>query len=76
MVFFSMFGMRFLKGKFYSCSINEKFLDKVITSEDCFDYGGDWVNNPINFDNFQNSLLTLFMIATSESWSLLMLNAF
>lgn len=36
--------------------------------QDCFDYGGDWLNNDYNFDNIMASMLNLFVLSTTEGW--------
>ena len=36
--------------------------------QDCIDYGGTWLNEFPNFDNFGNALVTLFHLATTEGW--------
>lgn len=35
---------------------------------DCLDYGGDWVNKSFNFDNIIESMITLFVLSTTEGW--------
>ena len=35
---------------------------------DCYNYGGEWVQPDLNFDNTLNSLLTLITIQTTEGW--------
>ena len=47
---FSIIGVNYFKGTFYSCTWGELdlpdgiSLDNVITKFDCFNYGGDWEN--------------------------------
>jgi hypothetical protein len=36
--------------------------------QDCYDYGGNWINEDYNFDNVLNAMVTLFVIATTEGW--------
>ena len=34
----------------------------------CLMYGGEWVNNDLNFDNIQQSLNTILSILSTENW--------
>ena len=47
----------------------------IVYKEDCFDYGGDWVNSDFPYDNILQSLFNLFIISTSEGWVVFMLEA-
>ncbi len=38
----------------------------------CFDYGGEWINPPGNFDNTLYAIETLFTAMTTEGWVTLM----
>ena len=42
---------------------------------DCYNYGGEWVQPDLNFDNTLNSLLTLVTIQTTEGWIDVMWNS-
>jgi len=47
LVLFAILGTNFYKGKFYLChsdNIDELFVRNVKDKFDCFDYGGDWIN--------------------------------
>jgi hypothetical protein len=51
---FSILGTNFYKGKFYYChadNIPEPYASSITNKYDCFDYGGDWMNQDQNFDN-------------------------
>ena len=68
-VFYLLFGIfcvSFYKGSLFYCS-NVQDLDKVESKFDCLNLGGDWVNNPKNFDNAYNGIRTLFEVSTA-SW--------
>jgi len=66
---FGIIAVNYLKGVFFYCNtIDLEIQSCVITREDCFDYGGDWVNQDLNFDNIFISLSTLFQISTTEGW--------
>jgi hypothetical protein len=69
---FSLFGMKYLKGYLYSCQFSDGTDIPIVTKTDCFDYGGDWINADYSYDNILNSFFTLFVISTTEGWSLLM----
>lgn len=73
----SIYSMKYLKGSMFKC-INLMITDKLTvqsfiqTKTDCFDYGGDWINSDLNYDNIVNSFFSLFQIVSGEGWSLLM----
>ncbi len=47
LVLLSFITTSYLKGKLYSCiNYDEKYT--IITREDCFDYGGDWINSALS----------------------------
>ena len=50
-------------------------MEHVLTSRDCMDYGGSWVNSSFGFDNIFDSLLSLFIVATSEGWLSIVISA-
>ncbi|KRX08462.1 hypothetical protein PPERSA_12943 [Pseudocohnilembus persalinus] len=54
--------------------IDEVKQEDIITKQDCFDYGGDWVNQAFNFDNLLNGMVTLFVLSTTEGWVSMMWN--
>lgn len=69
---FSLFAMKFLKGILFSC-LNTNGQDILIEDKiDCFDYGGDWIEKDLNYDNILQSFFTLFVVTSSEGWSILM----
>lgn len=74
---FALYGMRYLKGRYYFCASMElEFLEKFVKEKsDCMDYGGDWVRYDMNFDNIWLAFSTLFQVATSEGWLLEMYKA-
>lgn len=62
-------NVNFFKGKFHSCDSSNAVLPtdfEIITQQDCVDYGGDWVNPPLNFDHIGNSLVLIFQMVTTE----------
>lgn len=66
---FGIIAVNYLKGVFYHCvTVEEEFLETISTREDCFDHGGDWINQDLNFDNIFLSLSTLFQLSTTEGW--------
>jgi len=40
----------------------------INTMQDCIDYGGQWQVPTNNFDNIQNSMLTIAEMMTLEGW--------
>jgi hypothetical protein len=74
---FAVINVSFFRGTFYSCdksfipstfSSLGAYHDKVVTSTDCLDYGGDWTNSVQNFDHVINGMGLLFQIITTEGW--------
>lgn len=61
-------------GKFNVCKTEKlkwfRHPSKEIISDkyDCINYGGEWVRQDFNFDNFWASFLTLLSIQTTETW--------
>ena len=43
-------------------------MSKVKTKEDCLNWGGNWIQQRINFSNVMQSLLALFMMGSMEGW--------
>ena len=74
LMLFSVLHTMLFSGKFNICNtqklkwfkhpFNEIINDKL----DCINYGGEWVRQDFNFDNFWASFLTLFTIQTQENW--------
>ena len=70
---FACIGVKLYKGTMYYCTnLNEEYLEKIETSADCYDYGGDWLNSDFNFDNIFKAIDFLFMVANSSGWLSLM----
>ena len=78
---FAVLQTTLLSGRFYSCetghlnmSMKQK-IQNIETMWDCYNYGGEWVQPDLNFDNTFNSLLTLVTIQTTEGWIDVMWNS-
>lgn len=70
---FALVGIVYFKGSYWFCSgLNEHEIINIIKREDCFDYGGDWINKDFNFDNFFKGVEIMFVIANTEGWLPLM----
>ncbi|CAD8180886.1 unnamed protein product [Paramecium pentaurelia] len=66
---YGVLALKLLKGTFYYCDAYDSiYKDFIVKKEDCFDYGGSWVNQILTFDTIFQSILTLFCTATSENW--------
>lgn len=49
------------KGTFYYCDgLSSKQKKLVKNKWDCFDYGGNWINKDLNFDNTLISVFSLY----------------
>ena len=57
---FSIMGVNYFKGQFFSCEIEDFDMDLIVTRADCENNGGQWRNAPANFDNTINAMNTLF----------------
>ncbi len=68
LIFFLLFGIvgvNQFKGSFYICTDTETWAN---TKNECFDLGGNWVNQDYNFDNIMNAMVYLFVLSTTEGW--------
>ncbi len=86
LIFFGLFPVKYLKGQYFKCvSLGEEEEGghggghgsgiEIHTKFDCLDYGGDWINSDFHFDNILYSMFNLFVIATSEGWTIFILEA-
>jgi uncharacterized ion transporter superfamily protein YfcC len=68
----AIFCTTFLAGKFGRCTNDHIDFDlgnfEIIDKMDCLNYGGEWENPDLNFDNTAQSMLTLMTIQTTEGW--------
>ena len=64
----SVFLVNNFKGAFHYCTIGS--YDKT----DCFDVGGDWVNQDFNMDNVWMAMACLLAISTTDNWMQTMFN--
>ena len=44
------------------------FLNVFLDKYDCYDYGGDWINSDIRFDNIYDSVFSMYQIGTGKGW--------
>lgn len=73
LLFFGIISMKYFKNSFYYCyGLDEGTLSFVKTKWDCLDYGGDWLNQDVNFDNIISSISALFQMSTTEGWMKIM----
>lgn len=71
--------VRFFRGGFFSCDMTNiprrsctkpgNYHSQVVTSSDCIDFGGDWMNSVLNFDNVFNGIAILFQLLTTDAWT-------
>ncbi|KAK4471145.1 hypothetical protein MN116_005541 [Schistosoma mekongi] len=75
---FAVIGVQLFAGKFHSCTDSSRLVPsqchgQYITYE-LSDISRPvvlarvWLNNPLNFDNVPNAMLTLFAVSTFEGW--------
>ena len=78
---FAILQTTLFSGAFYTCSTDhlglsmKQQIQNINTMWDCYNYGGEWVEPDLNFDNTLNSLLTLVTIQTTEGWIDVMWNS-
>eukprot|EP00466_Bigelowiella_natans_P004329 jgi/Bigna1/69667/fgenesh1_pg.9_\ len=66
-VVFAILCVDEFKGKFFSCTIPD-----VRDKAECLSRGGQWKNADFNFDNMYEAFLTLFRVATTSNWNVIM----
>lgn len=66
--FFAIILVKIYKDDYYYC---DGYQDEktILTDLDCMNWGGSWVKRKMNVSNIFNSLLYLFLVATTEGWS-------
>ena len=72
--YFAVVLVKLYKDDMYEC-LNYAPGATINSESDCYNWGGDWVQMPINFANFGNAMLYLFLVAATEGWSFMMLPA-
>ncbi|XP_055999819.1 muscle calcium channel subunit alpha-1-like isoform X16 [Ostrea edulis] len=75
---FAVIGVQLFKGRFYGCSDKSKLTESECRGQ-YIDYPTgeinqamikerEWTNNPLNYDNVPEAMLTLFAVSTFEGW--------
>lgn len=73
LLIFAILGVGFYKGGFGYCLLDDAdLLAKVISKQDCLDFGGIWHRPNENFDNTFVATRTLFEMMSTEGWLILM----
>lgn len=71
LVFFSLIATLYFKGTLFHCENYD--LEAVIRDKwDCFDVGGNWLDEDISYNNVFKSMLSLFQISSCQGWIFLM----
>ncbi len=76
-IFFLLMGavipLKLLKNSLYNCNNYQLLEGATINSMhnpvNCMNAGGDWVEDPQNFNNIFNAVVLMYQIVTSESWT-------
>ena len=74
---FGIFGTNYFKGKIFYCvteNVDSAYLEQVTGKYSCLNMGGEWINRDANFDNVGSSMMTLFIMSTTEGWIPIMWN--
>lgn len=71
--FFGVIATKYLKKSMDFCTtLDSRVTQTIRTKAECFDYGGDWLKNDLDFNTIFDSLSSLFQISTTEGWMDLM----
>ena len=62
--YFALLLVKLYKDEYYSC-VNPYSEATIETKWDCLNWGGDWITANINNTNIFNSLMFLFLVATT-----------
>lgn len=68
---FAVIFVRSQGGAMFYCdtsNIEPRFVRPSLAKVECVDFGGDWVNSPVNFDNVYNAWKALFVLSTGDGW--------
>jgi hypothetical protein len=70
---FAVFCVTFNKGELFYCynkhmerEISDLANERIVTKYDCIDFGGEWVNRGLNFDNILNGMLLLYTMSLTN----------
>ncbi len=65
---FAIILVKLYKDDYYYCDGHNSSAT-ILTDKDCMSWGGSWIRRRMNVSNIFNSLLYLFLLATTEGWS-------
>ncbi|XP_027749325.1 sodium channel protein type 5 subunit alpha-like, partial [Empidonax traillii] len=65
---FNILGVKWLGKRFSKCILQEGNISLINNKTDCYSYGGNWTNYPVNFDNVGMGYLALLQVATFKGW--------
>ena len=63
--FFAILLVKIYKNDFYYCDGHASPNNIVDTVNDCFNWGGNWIQRKMNVSNIFKSMLYLFLLATT-----------
>ena len=71
---FSLIATKYMKGSLFHC---ENFGEEIQIGDkfDCFDNGGDWMDEDIAYNSLLTSMLSLFEISSCQGWTALMVKS-
>lgn len=69
---FGIIGVNYYKGSYYSCRQIRELPASVEHKWDCLDMGGNWLNNPTNFDRLSEAMMSMFTISSTVGWQVFM----
>lgn len=71
---FGVINISYFKGTQYYCyQALQELEETLLTKWDCLDAGGTWELYVYNWDNIQNAVVTLFVMATTAGWNVVTL---
>ena len=71
LMIFSLVATKYMKGTLFSCE-NYGGEAEIMNKWDCFDLGGDWIDQDISYNNVLKAMLSLFQISSCQGWTVLM----
>lgn len=65
---FAILFQNLLRGKMHYCNKFESKITYNIDEQECSLQNGIWTLNDINYENFLNSLLSIFILSAPGDW--------
>ncbi|KAJ7408210.1 hypothetical protein WISP_122266 [Willisornis vidua] len=63
---FNILGVKWLGNRFSKCVLQKGDTSLINNTLDCYSFGGNWTNNPVNFDNVGMGYLALLQVIDEQ----------